>query len=180
MRTSGATKIGALLFLAASCRQPCYPETQLSNFTSYSDGINESDLVGIHDQLQQVEACVAPLRTQWLSDQENKDAECIGRGGAALVLRACLRISVAPDWYLSSCSGEQIFPCTVGPQRCLEKGLTPDPKCPCSCRAQIQDMTTIWVTPNKKLLSAYAVTLLTGCLSPWTPTLAPCSNIQPE
>lgn len=178
MRTSGTTKIGALLFLVASCRQPCYPEPQLSNFTSYPQPAT-TPTSDVMSQLEKVENCLAPLKTEWLSDQENKDAECIGRAGAALELRACLRVSVAPDWYISSCSGEQIFPCTVGEERCLEKGLAPDPNCPCSCRAQIQDMTTIWVTPNKKLLSAYAVTLLTGCLSPWTPTLAPCSDISP-
>lgn len=167
-----------LCFMATSCREPCYPETRLANFTSYTEPVN-APTADILAQLEEVEACLAPLKTKWLSDEENAQAECIGRSGAALELRSCLRVAVAPDWHLNCSGTEQVFTCSVGPQRCLEKGQYPTPECPCSCRAQIQDQTTIWVTPNKKLLSAYAVTLLTGCLSPWTPTLAPCSNISP-
>src|SRR5258706_6836843 len=172
-------RLQAPLILIAGCVEaPCYPETRLSNFTSYqepADGPSAADL----DQVRRVEACLAPLRDKWLRDDEAAAAECDGRRGAALELRACLKVAVAPDWYTSPYSGEQIFPCSVGPQRCLEKGQVVDDEHPCQCRAQIQDMTTIWVTPNRRLLSAYVVTVMTGCLSPWTPTLAPCSNIKP-
>jgi hypothetical protein len=166
----------SILLLLACSPVPCYPESGLSNFTSYQTPKEEPSLE-IMAQLRQVEACLAPLKTTWLSDEEAKAAECYGRSAASLELRACMRVAVAPDWYTSTCTGEQVFNCSIGNARCLEKGITPTAECPCSCRAQIQDTTTIWITPNRKLLSAYAVTLLTGCLSPWTPTLVKCSNI---
>lgn len=166
------------LFLLACGPQPCYPETRLSSFTGY-EAPAEAPAADVMEQLRAVEACLAPLRSQWLSPEEEVAAECIGRSAAALELRSCLRVAVAPDWRLSQCSGEQVFPCAIGPERCLEKGQQPTAACPCMCRATIQDQTTIWITPNRRLLSAYAVTMLTGCLSPWTPTLAPCSNLPP-
>lgn len=133
----------------------------------------------VMEQLRQVEVCLAPLKTQWLSPEEEIEAECWGHNAAALEIRSCLRVAVVPDWTLSCDGTEQVFSCRIGPQRCIEKGQMPTAECPCRCRATIQDQTTIWITPNKRLLSAYTVTMLTGCLSPWTPTLAPCSNLTP-
>lgn len=167
----------SILLLLACGSQPCYPEIDYRNFTAYRQPVDPPDQT-ILEQLHRVEACLAPLRSQWLSPAEEQEAECLGRAAAVLELRTCLRVAVAPDWHLS-CTGEQVFPCSIGPERCQQKGQLPTEACPCSCRAQIQDMTTIWITPNKKLLSAYAVTLLTGCLNPWTSHLVSCSNITP-
>lgn len=168
-----------ILFIGVACQPPCYPEIHYSNFTNYptpAEGLTPEDA----DLLSRVAACLAPLRQHWLSSEEAQAAECLPRENAVLEVRSCLRVAVAPDWSYGSCGGmEQVFPCQIGPERCLEKGLHPTLACPCMCRAQIQDETTIWITPNRKLLAAYAVTMLTGCLSPWTSTLAPCSNLPP-
>lgn len=167
-----------LAALILNCKPgPCYPEARLTSTTAYPEPNSLPD-ADIMDQLHHVEACLRPLRDHWLSDEEAAAAECFGRAAAVLELRSCLRVDIAPDWYTSACTGEEVFPCKTGPERCLEKGETPTQQCPCRCRGQIQGGTTIWITPNKKLLSASAVTLLTGCLSPWTPSLAPCSNIR--
>ena len=166
----------AVLLCVAACRPPpCYPEGNLSNFTSYP----EPGTTAPADQTfaEQVAACLVPLNDTWLSDAEAREAECLGP--RRIEVRECLRVAEVPDWHLTCDGSEQVFNCSVGPQRCLEKGQVPTPECPCSCRAQIQYNTVVWTTPNRKLLAAYLVTLFTGCLSPWTPTLAPCSNLKP-
>jgi hypothetical protein len=159
-----------------SCSQPCYPEFDFSNFTNYPTPVDDS---ARQDQivLQKVYECLQPLNDQWLSANEAQQAECWIK--PRIELRSCVKVAVVPDWRLSCDGSEEVFPCEIGPERCLEKGQHPTSQCPCMCRAQIQDATTIWVTPNRKLLAAYAVTIMTGCLSPWTPSLAPCSNIKP-
>ncbi len=160
---------------------PCYPESDLANFTDYPTP-DYAPAPEYQQVLDEVLTCLKPLEGRWLSPEEAASAEC-GLPPSVIELRACIRVGVPPDWYTSSITGEQIFPCSVGPQRCIEKGLCPvgatAAQCPCACRAQIQDETTLWTAPNGKLLAAYAITLMTGCLSPWTPTLAPCSNIRP-
>src|SRR5258706_1521857 len=148
-------RLQAPLILIAGCVEaPCYPETRLSNFTSYqepADGPSAADL----DQLRRVEACLAPLRDKWLRDDEAAAAECDGRRGAALELRACLKVAVAPDWDTSPYSGEQIFPCSVGPHRCLENGQVVEDEHPIQRRAQFNGMTQIWVPPTRLHMSAY-------------------------
>lgn len=166
----------ALILLLAGCQEPqCYPESGLSNFTNYPTPA-ESDPT-LQPVLDAVVRCLEPLNRHWLTPEEATTAECLGP--RHIEARACIRLAVVPEWHWNCDGTEQVFSCSVGPQRCLEKGQVPTPACPCSCRAQIQDNTTVWTAPNQKLLAAYIVTLLTGCLSPWTPTLAPCSNIRP-
>jgi hypothetical protein len=162
------------IWLLSSCGyySQCYPEANYPNRTSFPSvtGVSPEDML----VLRKVEACLNPLRYQWLSPEEQKEAQCVG--SPTFVIRSCLAVAVAPTWHTSMCSGEQVFPCNVDDISCEEKGLHPTWLCPCSCRAIIQDDTVIWVTPNRKLLPAYAVTLLTGCNRPWTEHLAPCSS----
>lgn len=168
-----------LFFFIVSCQtyEPCYPELGYRNWTSYPAPDGGMDPVAAK-VLKDVETCLAPLKDNWISRDEQIRAECWGR--QTLQLRSCLQVSVPPDWYVSQCSGEQVFPCDIGPERCLQKGLVPDGGCPCRCRAQIQDGTVIWTTPNYRLLAATAVTVMTDCLSPWTEHLSPCSSIRPD
>jgi hypothetical protein len=150
-----------------------------ANYTSYATPEYEPAPEFRH-VLEKVQECLRPLRNKPLSKEEFAEAECYGT--PTLELRSCIRVGVPPDWYISKITGIQVFPCTVGPQRCIEKGLCPvgatAAECPCACRAQIQDETTIWTVPEGRLLSSSVVTLLTGCINPWTPSLAPCSNIR--
>lgn len=160
-----------IFLMLLSCSAPCYPEVDYPNYTDYSRG---DPAPGAQKVIDSVLDCLAPLKTQWLSPEEAQEAQCYGQ--PVLEQRACLQVLVAPDWYTSTCTGEQVFPCQVGPQRCEEKGQEPTQSCPCACRAQIQDEGTIYVTPNMKLLPAYLVTLFTSCRNPWTPSLLPCSR----
>lgn len=165
----------SFIFLVACQTQPCYPEDDLTNFTDFAaPAVSDPGSVAT---LAAVVQCLAPLNQMWLSDQEAMDAECLGP--RHIEVRSCLKIGIVTDWHLSPCTGEEVFLCDVGPERCEEKNETPTAECPCSCRAQIQDDTVVWSTPNHRLLAAYLVTLLTGCLSPWTSTLAPCSSLTP-
>lgn len=160
------------LVLAACQEPPCYPESGLSNYTDFPTPL-ESDPT-LQPVMDAVVRCLEPLNRSWLTPEEATAAECLGP--RRIEVRSCIRLAVVPEWHVSECTGEQVFECSVGPQRCLEKGQHGE--CPCSCRAQIQDETTVWTTPNRRLLAAYIVTLLTGCLSPWTPSLEKCSSIR--
>lgn len=161
----------ALILALASCGKPCY-ETGYGNYTSYPEpdtSIPEAQAV-----IDRVLACLEPLKTTWLSPEEAAEAQCYGTPD--IRQKSCLRVAIPPDWRVSACSGEQVFPCQVPDASCLQKGQTPTAQCPCMCRAMIQDDTTVWTTPNLKLLPAYLTTLLTGCRNPWTPTLAKCAS----
>ena len=169
--------------IGAACRPaPCYPEASYSDFTAYQTP-DYPPAPEYRAVLEKVVACLEPLKEHWLSPEEFTAAECVNPH-PTIELRSCIKVGVPPDWYVSGITGEEVFPCSIGPQRCIEKGLCPPgataAECPCHCRAQIQDETTIWTAPNGKLLAAYAITLLTSCLSPWTPSLAPCANIRPD
>lgn len=166
-------RIAAALALASCSAQQCYPETEFPNYTAYPQGGETSSSDA--EILARVSECLSPLRTKWLTPAESDEALCYG--SPTLEVRSCVHVSVAPDWYVSQYSGEEIFPCDVPGASCAAKGQPLDAGFACSCRAMIQDNTTIWVTPNRKLLPAYAVTLLTGCMNPWTvPSLVKCAS----
>jgi len=163
--------IAILCLVWVGCREPqCYPEANYWNYTNYPHPTGEPDPAD-RKILEKVAECLAPLKEHWLSPEEAKEAECYGT--PTLELRSCIKVGIPPTVHISACTGEEVFECNVPVESCLTKGQ--DGGCPCYCRAMIQDNTVIWVTPNRKLLPAYAVTLLTGCYNPWTATLAPCS-----
>ncbi len=169
-----------IVLYGCGTRKPeCYPEALYGNYTQYKElPVGGLDSALLDSTTQAVVECLAPLKMQWLTPQEATDAQCYGY--PTLELRSCLQVRLAPDWYVSKCSGEQLFPCSVPYASCAQKGLTPNKECPCACRAMIQDDTMIIVTPNLKLYPAYLTTLLTGCNNPWTPSLAKCSNLYPK
>jgi hypothetical protein len=164
--------------ILASCVEPqCYPEANYPNWTRYPEPLDPPADVDMQTLIK-VRDCLAPLQARGgLSPEESRAAECYGT--PTYEIRSCIKVAVAPDWHKSACSGQEVFPCSVGDSPCKAKGQVPTAQCPCYCRAMIQNNTTIWVTPNRKLLPAYAVTMLTGCNNPWTPSLAPCSNLTP-
>lgn len=107
---------------------------------------------------------------------EELDQEELDRQTASLeecleisIERECLTVKVAPDWYISPCSGQEIFPCAMPKEVCLNKGLTEEDleRCPCSCRAIIQDENTIIVTPNLFLYRGELARMVTGVNNPW-------------
>jgi hypothetical protein len=164
-----------LFLLSCNTRPPCYEEANYPNYTQYNElPIGGLDQALVDSTTQNVVNCLAPLKEHWLSDEEASEAQCYG--GHALEIRSCLQVRLAPDWYVSKCSGEQLFPCNVPFASCALKGQVPTEGCWCHCRAMIQDNTTIIVTPNLRLYPAYLTTLLTGCNYPWTKSLAKCSD----
>lgn len=167
-------RVAAVALLTSCTGVPqCYPETDFPNYTAYPTPgeTTPSDTATLH----RVAECLEPLKYKWLTPEESKAAQCYG--SPTLEVRDCAQVAVAPDWYVSEYSGEEIFPCDVPQASCAAKGQTANASFPCSCRAIIQDNGVVWVTPNRKLLPAYAVTLLTGCMNPWVvPELAKCAS----
>lgn len=151
------------------CSSECYPETRYWNYTDFptpTSSPTPEDLA----IAREVEQCLAPLKSQWLTLEEARASGCVGT--PTLEVRECLKIAV-PEWHISECTGEQVFVCSVPTASCDAKGQ--DAGCPCYCRAMIQDNTVVWTTPNRKLLRAYLVTLMTGCYNPWlVPQLLRC------
>ncbi len=180
----------ALVFLT-NCpgHDTCYTDYGFSNFTSYTisvttrtpiyaigidDPKHELDLGRIDQTVRNVSECVLAIADGGFSEEEFIQGECYTRI-IDPAIKSCMTIKVAPDWHISPCSGEQLFSCDIGTFRCEQKGLIPDPKCPCSCRGIIQDGDVVIITPNMRLLPATLTTLMTGCLSPWVGRLAACS-----
>lgn len=93
-------------------------------------------------------------------------ADCLGQN----INPSALSIKVAIDWYKSSCTGAQIFPCDIG-NNCG----TPDPvNCPCACTGVTQ-RDLIIITPD---LSAYRHELIhmVTCKKDGDPIFALCEK----
>lgn len=165
---------------------PCYPPQYRWNYTSFpvldvqsvsgqvwkaADPGHELDLQQVARAIEATRECVAAVLP--LSDAESLQGDC--HGTPTTEIRDCLVVEV-PPWHISPCSGAQLFSCDVPIQSCLNKGLVPDPKCPCSCRAFIQDNTVLLTTPNLELFPARLTELLTGCDQIWGTRLSICGS----
>jgi hypothetical protein len=176
-----------LLLLLTGCAVPAY-SNDWPNYTNYpvrptsmtplgialDDPKGELDPAKVDAVATAVLQCLQSADIAHLSQQERTDAQCYF--STELAIKHGLTIKVAPDWYVSACTGEQIFPCSVPNASCEAKQESPTPQCPCSCRAIIQDHDVIVTAPNMRVVPAQLVTLMTGCNMPWTPTLAVCST----
>ena len=86
----------------------------------------------------------------------------------------CFTIYVPDDWYTSTCSGQQLFPCDIvkannGYNICeQDKHLIVTEECPCNCRATIQDENTIITTPNLMLFGMSLVRMMSGVTNPYS------------
>ncbi len=89
-------------------------------------------------------------------------------------------VYVPSDWYVSTCSKEQLVPSVPSCRLCIDqKGLPlpekccglrkPTAACPCVCnvRATIQDTYWIVTAPNLKLFKAELARLATNQNNPW-------------
>lgn len=105
---------------------------------------------------------------------------CLMGLGRPKVQRDWCGVLIPPDWYVSSCSNEQLVPSRVDPKLCEAKGLKIPEQCwwvtrpsvlclcPCNFRAIIQDNYWIVTTPNLKLFKAELLRLVTGVSNVWT------------
>jgi hypothetical protein len=191
MKTLGYLVMGATLgFMIGMqscalvpCYDPNYPDMTNGGFKftgktpmgiEVDDPNHELDMDRVDAITKDVVACVKNIADHgYISNQEAIDAQCYGVWEPEI--KSCLKVRV-PEWSVSKCSGEQLFSCNVPDASCLQKGSVPTAECPCRCRAMIEHGAIVLTTPNLKLYPAYLVTMITGCGSPWTPTLAPCAN----
>ena len=86
--------------------------------------------------------------------------------------RSQAMVYVPSDVYISPCSGQQLFPCSIveanGRDVCHEdKGLNTSEDCPCNCRSVIQDNSVIITTPDFRLLGMTLVMLMTSEINPY-------------
>ena len=174
-----------LLFL--SCSQPCYQNDWARNYTDVQPtGAWRRTPAGllVDDPRQELDlerldrataATLACLNRIWpiMTAAERQQAYCTGV--PALEIRTCLRVQV-PSWHVSTCTGAEIFSCSVPATSCEAKGQTPTPACPCSCRAIIQDQSVILTAPNLELYPAQLSQLLTGCDQIWSTPLSACGS----
>lgn len=107
-----------------------------------------------------------------LSELDKQKMWCYGY--TTFEIKECLTVYVPDDWYISSCTGEQIFPCVVSQSSCIVKGQDPNPNCPCSCRAMKQGDHTIVTTPNLLLYPQELTRIMTGCYYPYGTKLEEC------
>lgn len=187
--------------------QVCYANPNEYNYTNYSfqgnrttprlgiqvdDKKNELDLDQVDQTAINVLNCLTPLLKQPMTADERAQNYCIGEPSTGL--KPCLKIKVAEDWYTSQCNStgpyahQQIYPCTVPPSACEEKGEHPTAACPCSCRGlpqdenyltpgvstQVGDM--IVLTPDLELLPQVLTMYITGCARPFSTRVVACSG----
>ena len=94
--------------------------------------------------------------------------------------RSCFAVLIPNDWFISSCSGEQMLPVAAPYKQCEVKGLyleekcrglnKPTTECPCVCtyRVAMQGDFFIVSPPNLKLFKAELSRLVTNVNNPWT------------
>jgi hypothetical protein len=146
------------LFPIYGCVPECYYGDLFDDITDYDvmpnifleegikldDPLGEIDIEELKRQMQAFEKCTN-ISVKW----------------------SCITLKVPHDWYISLCSGQQLFPCNISDKVCLDKDLPISEECPCNCRATIQDSTTIIVTPNLLLFRGELARMITGMNNPW-------------
>lgn len=91
------------------------------------------------------------------------------------IKRECLEVKVPDDLYQSVCSGQWLFPCDINPQACRDKGLEPEERCNCDCRAMIQDNNKIITNHKLNVFRGELARIITNCNNPWVvEQIRPC------
>jgi len=106
--------------------------------------------------------------------------KCLQAHGWKPLRRDWFGVFVPPDWYVSTCSGEQLVPSVMPCSLCIDQKKLPLPEkccglrkptaeCPCVCNARstIQDNFWIVTAPTLKLYKAELARLSTGVGFPW-------------
>ena len=149
--------INLVLFLSnCSFNGYNYP---FDTITNYNVNINKVSPDGI-----QVDDERNELNLLELDRQTNALEKCLG----ITIYRTFFKVKVAPDWYISKCSGQQLFPCDDDGHGCEDKDLPITEECPCNCRARIQNNNIIVVTPNLLLYRAELARMVTKRNNPWS------------
>ncbi len=167
------------ILLLTGCLGVDYPGSREPNYTNYKltatyetalgvavdDPNHQLDPVLLDQTITNVQNCLQQFVDEPLTTEERRRDTC-GFEEVAFI-KPGFRVKVPSDWYVSVCSGAQLFPCDVPDASCLAKGRTPTEECPCACRAIIQDGNSIITAPNLELFPAQLTMLLTGCDQIW-------------
>lgn len=116
--------------------------TNSVNITDYDVNMDVVSEEGIYVDRSDIEVDLGEL------DRLTREVEeCLGK----TINYWCLAVKIAPDSYVSECTGTELFPCDFPENRC-DKIRPPGEDCPCNCTGVTQDGNIIVVTPN---LGAY-------------------------
>lgn len=154
--------VAALMLLLPACDAPCFGNSA-SNTTNYSiqpdvatpKGI-AVDTSGFYVNPETVDAIVDAVET------------CL----ATTIPRECLTVKIAPDWYVSPCSGAELFPCDIPQTLCADAS----PNCPCRCGGTVQNNFVAVTTPNLASLAHEVTHIVTGLPDPFPPEIAECAD----
>lgn len=154
-----------LLALASCDPEPCfnnrfYGYTDYSiNITHRTPGLNlRVDFSGQESELD------VDFILKGLDKRTTELLNCLHREDQDL---SCLKIKIPANWYVSECTGAQLFPCDITDWSCGMKGIEPTENCPCACRAAIQDHDNIITAPNLELYKGELAKMLTDYWNPW-------------
>jgi hypothetical protein len=151
-------KLIVMVFLMG-CEDPCYTN-MFKNITNYSVNPNTSTPSGID-----VDSNGYWVDVEAIDRKVKEVEECLGTE----ISRSCLTVVIAPDWYISSCTGVALFPCDMPQSSCDEKNLpqvqTED--CPCACRSILQNFDAIITTPYLENFKGELARLVTGNNGVW-------------
>ncbi|MEA3272143.1 MAG: hypothetical protein U9P90_00570 [Patescibacteria group bacterium] len=186
-----------LLFVCGCNPQKCYynnyqnitdygisPNTETPNGIAVDTSEFDVDLEEIDRQVDSLESCLREAFAEnSLIDEETAVAQDCRVDGFGLrrefdleftINRDCLIVKIASDWSVSSCSGQQVFPCDINPAVCEAKGIEVTDECPCMCRSMLQDENTVVTTPNLYLFRGELARMVTGCNNPWFAPISQC------
>lgn len=152
----------ALSFLATACETPCFPN-YARNITAYEIEPTAETPRGIA-----VDESGFPVDRATVDGIVDALETCLG----IPIHRECLTVKIAPDWYISPCSGSEGFPCDIPQTLCAEATS----ECPCHCAGTVQDDTVAVTTPNLASLAHEITHIVTGLPDPFPPNVALCAD----
>jgi len=174
---------------------PCYINFY-QNITNYDINVNAVTPAGfqldtggypidehsLDARLLKIESCLTETAKEinFTTDQLPEDWQCLSHPLDILLFRReCLVIKFVESAY-SPCTPEEEFLPIEAPQTlCKEKGLKPNPDCPCRWRTAIQDDNYLIVPWTEKVENMNLWDLIrvhTGCNLFWSSPLSKCAG----
>lgn len=141
------------------------------------DARNEVADARIDAEVDRLEACLAAMPTPTPDQLTAATCHIVPPWKRHVVRRDWFEVVIAPDWYVSRCTGKQLFPCGISKADCdrarADKGLAGN--CPCACRATVQSLRSVVTAPNLELFPGTLFALVTGCTTPWMAPFSACT-----
>lgn len=193
MRNKHKSLLGAVVIFVFGCGTNPYDRNVDQNVVSYAvnydahtpEGIpvdtsgQQVSMQEIDTRIDNVITCLTQKYPKGLPSDVMEKSSCLYSN--ILIDRTQLGVKVAPDWHETPAQCDtigwgtmQAFPCSVDPQLCRDKGLTPSDECPCECRSAVLNNSIVVTTPNLHLFDDSLIRILTSCNNIWTTDLAEC------